>query len=408
VYNALALIIRVLFIKKLGVNFHYKIKLKDYKAPYIIVSNHASRLDYIYVSTAFAPYPLNYVAGFNEFFRSHLTFVFRLAQAIPKMNFVSDPYCIKEMHRVVRARGRLVFFPEGMSSISGANQPCAISSGKLLKYFKLPVLQVKIAGGYLTTTKYCMDERPGRVDVTVDSLFTPEDLEAMSANEIQLKLDEALTHDDYAWNKQARVAYDGKGRMAHNLHTLLYWCPKCGSEFTMRGEGNRIVCSHCGNGAELNEYYDLIPLDDTCVIPETPRVWFDMERKNVREWVAQSDFELRENVKLGVLPRDHYLQNQATSEIAGSGRILLNREGFHFAGERYGKPFAFSILPELLATYGMCTDVTRFYTFYNNEFLEFFPERESTIKLLLATEENHRRAGGAWKDFPALDQTQLP
>jgi predicted RNA-binding Zn-ribbon protein involved in translation (DUF1610 family) len=250
-----------------------------------------------------------------------------------------------------------------------------------------------------------MDERPGKVEVTVDSLFTPLDLETMTADEIQRKLDEALAHDDYAWNKQARIPYDGKGRIAHNLHTLLYWCPKCGSEFTLRGEGNRIVCSHCGNGAELNEYYDLIPLDETCVIPETSRVWFDMERKNVRDWVRQKNFELRENARLGVLPRDHYLQNQETSEIVGSGTILLNREGFHFTGERNGDPFAFSIKPEQLPTYGMCTDVTRFYTFYNHEFLEFFPERESVAKWLLATEENHRRAGGAWKDFQGGEAT---
>ena len=82
---------------------------------------------------------------------------------------------------------------------------------------------------------------------------------------------------------------------------------------------------------------------------------------------------------------------------------LIDKEiknGLRITGERNGKPFVFSIKPELLPTYGMCTDVSRFYTFYNNEFLEFFPERESTAKWLLATEENHRRAGGFWKDFP--------
>jgi 1-acyl-sn-glycerol-3-phosphate acyltransferase/ribosomal protein S27AE len=393
-------IVKVIFLKRFGVRFHYKIRLQDIKPPYFVVCNHASRLDYIYVSPAFLPYPLNYVVGYNEFFRSHLVFVLRMIQAIPKKNFVPDAYTIRQMNRVIKEGGRIVLFPEGMSSISGANQPCAISSGKLLKHFKLPVLAVKISGGYLTNTKYCLDERPGRVDVEIDKLFMPEDLAAMTNDEVQAALDAALTHDDYEWNKTARVAFDGKGRMAYNMHTLLYWCPKCGAEFSMRGEGDVIRCGKCGNGARLNEYYDLIPLDETCVIPETPRVWFDLQRENARRLVAGGDFEMKERVKLGTLPRRKLLKNQDTSEITGEGTLTLNPSGLRFEGLRDGKPFSFSIKPEQLPTYGMCTDVTRFYTFYEGEFLEFFPERETVMKWFLVTEENHRAHGGAWKNFP--------
>jgi hypothetical protein len=168
----------------------------------------------------------------------------------------------------------------------------------------------------------------------------------------------------------------------------------------MRGEGNVIACSACGNGATLNEHYDLIPLTEDCVIPETPRVWYDQERAQVRSWVQQEDFELREQVRLGALPKDKYLQNQETSEIVGAGELVLNRDGLHFEGTRAGEPFTFTIKPENLPTYGMCTDVSRFYTFVDGEFLEFYPEHETVAKWFLATEENHRRAGGLWKDFP--------
>jgi hypothetical protein len=79
--------------------------------------------------------------------------------------------------------------------------------------------------------------------------------------------------------------------------------------------------------------------------------------------------------------------------------LLLNRAGLHFEGVKDGAPFSFSIKPEMLPTYGMCTDITRFYTFHNKEFLEFYPEHETVIKWLLATEENHRASGGEWQDF---------
>ncbi|MDR3038536.1 MAG: 1-acyl-sn-glycerol-3-phosphate acyltransferase [Candidatus Adiutrix sp.] len=150
--------------KKLNVSFKLNIDPKDYKKPFILICNHASRLDYIYASVALLPLTLNYVAGYNEFFRSHLAFLFRLMQVIPKKNFVSDLYAIKSMKRVLDGGGRVALFPEGMSSISGTNQPCAIASGKVIKHFNVPVLRLMIKGGYLTSTKYCLDDRPGRVE----------------------------------------------------------------------------------------------------------------------------------------------------------------------------------------------------------------------------------------------------
>lgn len=401
VYLALANIWKALFIKKLGVRFDYRIDLRDYRdGPYIVVSNHASRLDYIYAGIAFLPHRLNWVAGYNEFFRSHLAFVFRLLQVIPKRNFTPDVYAIRQFANSIRGGGKVIIFPEGMSSIGGSNQPCALGSGNLLKHFGVPVLMTKIKGGYLTNTKYCLDERPGRVDVVVDLLFSPEDLERMTADEVQLALDRAIRQDDYAWNKVERVRFGGKGRMAHNLHHLLYWCPRCGAEFTMRGEGDELRCSACGNGARLNEYYDLEPLDPSCVIPETPRVWFDLERARVREQVAADGFSLTECVRLGVLPRYEYLKDQKTSEIVGEGELRLDRGGLTYGGTKDGEPFEFHLNPDQVPTYGMCTDVTFFYTFHKNDYYEFRPETESTAKWLLCTEEIHRLTGGAWKDFP--------
>ncbi|HWS29609.1 MAG TPA: lysophospholipid acyltransferase family protein [Clostridia bacterium] len=398
-YLILVLVLRLLYQKRLGLAIRRELSLKNYKGPYIVVSNHASRYDYLYASMAFFPHTLNFVAGYNEFFRSHLAFIFRLMQAIPKRNFVPDLYTIRSVSRILKKGGRVILFPEGMSSISGANQPVAIGSGKFLKHFKAPVLMMNIAGGYLTTPKFALDERPGKVEVNIRELFTPTQLEELSAEEIQHTLDKALYHDDYAWNKAKRASFDAKGKTAERLHTLLFWCPKCGVEFAMKSEGNQIACAHCGNGATLDDKYDLTPFDETCVIPSTPQAWFELQRKHISRAVRDVGFSLREHVRLGTLPKYEYLKDQKTSEIVGEGELTLDRTGFSYEGTRGGKPFSFHINPVLLPTFGMCTDISRFYTFVDGEFLEFFPEAESVEKWFLAAEEIHRLEGGAWRNF---------
>ena len=385
-------VVKGALVKKYNVHFSYKDDVSAYRGQsYVVVSNHASRMDYVFTAPAFLPDSFNFVVGWNEFFRSHLAFILRAAQVIPKKNFVSQPYSIRQIIRVIRAGGRIILLPEGMSSISGANQPCARGSGHLLKNLGVPVLYTKIAGGYLTAPKYNLTDRIGRVDVEAGVLFTPEQLREMTADEIQRELDVKLYHDDYAWNKTARVKFSGKGRMAENMHQLLFWCPQCGSMLTTESSGDTIRCRKCGCSGHLNEYYDLIP-DGTSRLPETPRVWFDMQREAVRKLVSEPGYELTEHVRIGILPPDRYLKKQATSEIAGDGTLRLNAEGLHFTGTRLGRPWSFDIPIRQLPTYGMCTDVSRFYTFVDGEFTEFYPDRDSTELWFMATEELHRRA----------------
>ncbi len=385
--------------KKWNTEFTFKTDISTVKPPFVAVFNHQSRNDYVFTALALRKHRLNFVAGYNEFFRSHLKFIFSLAQVIPKRNFVPDVHAVIEASRIVRNGGAICFSPEGMSSISGANQPVAIGTGKFLKHLGVPVYFVNIKGAYLMAPKYCLDEHVGKVTVSTELLFTAENLKDFGPAEIEDTLNRVMMHDDYLYNKKTRTPYSG-GDFAKNLHTMLYRCPKCGKEFSMVSEGNELRCENCGNAAYLNEYYDLIPKNEECVIPETPSLWYEWQRNKLKEEIiADENFILTEQVKLGTLPDKTYLKNKATSLITGEGIISISRKGFSFNGINNGKPFSFALSTDELPTYGMCTDMTRFYTFHNKKFYEFYPKNECVAKWFLATEELHRINGGQWRNF---------
>lgn len=398
-YIILGYVWKLLFYKKYNIKVTYKTDIKKVKGPIILLSNHASRLDYMFTALPLLPKKFNFVAGYNEFFRSHLAGIFKIMNVIPKKNFTADIYTIKEVTRIIKKKGNIILYPEGMSSISGANQPVAVGTGKFIKHFKLPVYYSLIKGGYLTSPKYDLKERLGRVEVEYDILLTPEEIEKLSPTEIEDLINKTLYHDDYTWNKEQKNEYKVGNSVAHNLHHLLYWCPRCGKEFTMKGEFNKIYCTSCNNGATITNTYEMIPFDDTCIIPATQTEWFNKERALAKEEIKDPNFKLTEKVKLGVLPLYKNLKNQATSEIVGEGLITLNHDGLTYNGTYNNEVVEMHIGIKELPTYGMCTDLTRFYTFYKGKFIEFYPEGETVEKWFLTTESLHRLHNGKWRDF---------
>ena len=398
-YIILGYLWKLLFYKKYNINVTYKTDIKKVKEPFILLSNHASRLDYMFTALPLLPKKFNFVAGYNEFFRSHLAGIFKIMNVIPKKNFTADIYTIKEVTRIIKKKGNIILYPEGMSSISGANQPVAVGTGKFIKHFKLPVYYSLIKGGYLTSPKYDLDERLGKVEVEYDILLTPEEIEKLSPTEIEDLINKTLYHDDYAWNKEQKNEYKVGNTVAKNLHHLLYWCPRCKKEFTMKGEFNKIYCTSCNNGATITNTYEMIPFDDTCIIPSTQTEWFNKERALAKEEIKDPNFKLTEKVKLGVLPQYKYLKNQATSEIVGEGIITLNHDGLTYNGTYNNEVVELHIGIKEIPTYGMCTDLTRFYTFYKGTFIEFYPENETVEKWFLCTESLHRYHNGKWRDF---------
>ena len=398
-YAILMLVVKILN-GKIHTSFRFKADPRKDKKPFILISNHASRVDYQFTGPACFPNKLNYVVGYNEFVRFPVCLILKLMQAIPKKNFTPDLHCMRQMRSVIRQGGNLCIMPEGMSSITGMAQPVMIGTGKFLKMMGVTVYYTKVSGVYLTYTKHCLDERAGRVEVTVDRMFTAEELNSLTPQEIENTMNRLLAHDDYIWNKQAQVRFDGKGQMAKALDTLLYLCPKCGALHQMACSGNEMRCTACGNTVALDECYNLHPVGEGSDCPALVSDWVLLERKKAEEDVKDPNFTYSGHVRVGKLPQYKYLKGNNTSVICGEGELRLDRAGLHFAGTVEGKPYSFHLTTEQVPTFGMCTDISRFYTFVDGEFVEFYPDRRDVLRWDHLTEEMHRINGGKWQNTP--------
>ena len=386
-------------------NPHYTIRDKvPAEGPCFVIWNHLSRLDHGFVMEACWPRNVNIMAGYNEFFRSHLALVFKLFRIIPKKNYIDDFNNVRAVNTIIKKGGCIAFAPEGMSSIYGQNQPIIAGTGRFLQYYNVPVYFVHLAGSYLTSTKVCTEERPGRVDVELSLMFTPEQLQAMAPAEIDARINEAFRHDDYEWGIQQGLHWKNSKNICKRLDDICYRCPRCGAELDMTAEGNLIKCNACGNGATADDTYAFHPLDKDCVIPVSPSKWVEEERAHtIKQIRKDSNFSFSEKVKVGCLPEYHLLRHQKTSEPCGEGVFTIDHEGVHFKGTKYGSDWSFDLDYQEVFSLPIVTDTAYFSLYVNKEYHDFFPERHSVGKMLVLVEEMHRLHGGYWKNFPWFD-----
>ena len=392
----------------LGGKYHPHITIQDdinkCKGPCFLIWNHQSRRDHAFLTLATYPRRLSIVCEYTSFFREHLHWPFKMMKILPKKVFCNDLVGVRAIRDIIKQGGCVAFSPEGTSSIFGDNQPIVPGTGRFLQAFNVPVYSMALKGSYLTNNKVSSDDRIGHVFGTLKLLFSPEDLKKMTPQEIDDRINEEFHHDDYKWNKTAHIAYKAKLGITKGLSDICYKCPKCGHEFTMVSGGDEIKCTHCGNGAKMDEYYDFHPFDDTCIIPDTPSDWVHNERQDViNEIRKDKNYSWTFHVKLGYLPKDHYVDKEHTTEICGEGEYTIDHKGVHFKGTKLGEPFNFDLDYKQVQTYPMTVDLSIFSLFVNEEYYDFYPDDPIVAKVIMVTEEMHRLHINRFKNFPWFD-----
>ena len=392
-----------------GPKYHVTYKKVDdinkYKGPAFIIFNHQSRRDYLFLKNLIAPHKFNMVAGYQEFFRKKFVWLFKVSNTVPKKNWTNDPVGIRAISSIIKQGGTIAFSPEGTSSIFGYQQPIVTGTGRFLQFFRVPVYFMKLEGAYLTSHKVDINDRIGKINATLSLLFTPEQLKAMTPEEIDNKINEAFRHDDYKWNKEQHIKYKSKGRILTNMNDMLYKCPRCGKELCIDTTGNTLKCLECGNGGTMDDYYDWHPFDDTCKLFDTPTDWVDWERVQVIHEIRDNpDFFLEEEVDIGKLPDYEPVKDNAKTSIpCGHGKIRFDHQGIHFDGVKDNEPWHFDLSYQIVFAPIIENDLTQFELYVNETVYDFIPKRHIVGKIILVTEEMHRLHFNTWKNFPWND-----
>ena len=212
----------------------------DHKRQYLILYNHQTDYDQIFVGLAFRQ-PIYYLAMEDILSNGWISSFLRFAVApIPIKKQTMDLRALQDCFQVVKEGGSLSIAPEGNRTYSG--RPCYInpSIAKLARKIKLPIVLYRIEGGYGMQPRWSNVIRKGPVHCFVSRVIEPEEYKEMTNEELYVAIRDGL------WDDEAKVdhPYYHK-KSAEFLDRMAYVCQDCGFA-RFESKGDRIHCTSCG------------------------------------------------------------------------------------------------------------------------------------------------------------------
>ena len=324
----LQILIRLLtFFDMLGLGFSRKdhgMEKIGKDEPCLILMNHSSFLDLEIASRLFFPKRYAIVTTSDGFVGWLMRILMPLLGCIPTQKFVSDMRLIRDMQYMLKEKKTSVLmFPEAGYSFDGTATTLPRKMGILLKKLGVPVVTVITQGAYFRQPLYNnLRKRKVSVHADVTCLFTAEDLKTMPVAELDAKLEEAFSFDNFRWQQETGMVVDTPHR-AEGLNRILYKCPHCMAEGKTEGKGTKLTCHNCGAEYELTETGFLQA--DNAIFTHIPD-WYRWEREEVRKELENGTYKLEVDVSIGMMV------NYDAIYMVGDGHLSHTTEGFRLTG----------------------------------------------------------------------------
>ena len=309
----------------LATRFSYtRDKKSEPREPALILMNHSSFVDLKMATGILYPKPFAIVCTTDAMVGK--PWLMRQLGCIPTKKFISDLQLIRDMKYMLKDRRTdVLMYPEAGHSFDGRSTVLPTGFGGLVKMLDVPVLMITTHGAFARDPLYNgLQNRKVKVSADVTTLITREQVDSLSADELDALIRKAFDFDNFRWQAEQGVTIAEDFR-ADGLHRILYKCPSCGTEGRMEGKGTHLTCHACQKSWLLNELGRLEATDGETEYPHIPD-WYDWERAEVRRELEQGTYRLDTPVTVGMMV------DYKGIYMVGDGWLTHSAEGFRLTG----------------------------------------------------------------------------
>lgn len=299
---------------KFGFNHGKRIELEGAN---LIISNHTTNYDFLMVGSAFKPHM--YFVGSEHIMRKGfasklLEFVFGI---ITRKKATVAAATVMEVKRRLNAGYNVCLFAEGQISMNGCSNRIFPSTAAVVQRLGVPVVTYRMYGGYLSSPRWAMQLRKGKMSGELVRIYTPEELKAMTVDEIDKALNEDLYVNAYEYNDDRRIVYKCK-KPAEGIEFGLVLCPACGKLETLSSKGNTFFCT-CGMKGSIDDYGYL---HGEGHVFDTVLSWDEWQKKQI----AEMEFEDGEVILSDDDQILRLVEKGHKTRVVATGKLQLTKE----------------------------------------------------------------------------------
>ena len=308
-----------------------KINMEGLKPPYMFLSNHMSFIDFELAAMGTFPHRVNNVVNIDGYYLR--PWLMEWIGAICTRKFTTDLHLVRSIRKVLSRGDILGMYPEARYSPCGTRAFLPNSIGTMVKRNKMPVVAIVHRGNYLHAPFWNFrQKRKVPLHTTLTQILTAEQIEALTPDEINKIISDALYYNEYEYQKENGILIKESYR-AEGMHKILYKCPHCMAEGKMASKGAEIYCEECGKRWFLREDGDLEATSGETEFSHVPD-WFEWERDQVRLEIERGEYFFEDEVDVYSLPRCWKFEKLGKAKLTHDPNRGFVLEG-HYRGEDY-------------------------------------------------------------------------
>lgn len=227
-----------------------KVRIKE--EPFILMANHGHNFD--------AAAELAGIRNFMRFVMSdHLT---RKPVMRVLLNFLATPIIYhrekgsdslyNEVVDNLNAGINVCIHVEGGKTNNGETGYISKRNAQMVKDGNCALVTYRNKGGYLKAPRWAENKRSGKISGEVVRVYSREELNKMSVDEIYEHIKEDLKFNVYNEQINNPQVYSAE-KPAESAEIILYACPKCKGIGTLTSKNDKLFCK-CGFEARVDDY----------------------------------------------------------------------------------------------------------------------------------------------------------
>ncbi len=281
-------IVRFFFTPYLKLRYNFSVEKYGGELPEqaLVMCNHLTTLDPVMLGMAFKKVPYFFTS--DDLFTIPVIspILKHIVAPIPKSKSKSDLNAVRISLKVVKEGGSVAVFPEGNRSLSGGLWHIDISTAKLAKMMKIPLILCRLKGGYGSDPRWGRGVRRGKMSLEFARVLTPEEIANTSVDELYNIILENLEYKDYESGTEFKYKNG-----AEYLERALYYCPTCGRFNSLYSHKNTLSCSFCDMKAEYTPTLTFKEIGGSVPYSHV-KEWYDSQKALLAERAESCEGEL--------------------------------------------------------------------------------------------------------------------